>query len=367
MDSKHNYVRRESKTMERARDMLKMDLIKEEIRGAAGAVVEIVSYPNGDPGGYYWVNGEAFHRGDAPIGFDLNDMKNGQPWLGDIETALWLFGPSQVKEPGVVYRWVHSRMSPDAAFYVANEIPWRGKSPQMQDYVNYTDEEIHASLVRGGFENISHSDEGPYFRLWKASRSSSIHPELFYKVESHLSAGKWRTAVEALGELDDKLDSLPAVREYALLLAACHDLAGNTSQSYAALTEALRIDPQCGRAMCGLGRLAAIKQDFEGALLFFESALKRSPSLVAALEGHALVCELMGDLQSAYEDMVDASNFRPRDEDLMFDVIRLGNRLGYQDEVASFITTRNTTTMSWDASTQAIATKSETTRFQISC
>lgn len=330
--------------------MLNMELIKEQARDIAGPVVEIVAYPNGEAGGFFWVDGPAFNRGDSPIAFDLNDMTTGQPWLNDIHLAVWLFGPSQVKEPTTVYRWLHYNMAIEGVLYMANEIPWRGKMPQTREFGHYSDEEIHASLVRSGFEEISHSVDGPYFRLWRAYKSESIDPRLFQTVEAHLQSGEWKTAVEALGELDDKLDTLAAVREYALLLAACHDLAGNTAQSYAALIEALRIDPDSGRAMCGLGRLAAIKNDFDGALLFFESALKRSPSLVAALVGRALVCELQGNIEAAYEDMIDASSFRPRDEDMIFEVIRLGNLLGRTDEISTFITARNAVTMCWDFS-----------------
>ena len=373
MESKHVSVKPEKSVnfknpIKQARDMLKIELIKENVRDVSGAVIEVVSYPNGDPGGYYWINGDSFNRGDAPIAFDLTDMTSGQPWLNDIAMALWMFGPSLVKDASVVYRWLHAHMAVDGVLCLANEIPWRGKMPQRNEFGHFSDEEIHALLVRSGFENIGFSDEGPYFRLWRATRSATITPDMFYKVESQLKRGNWRDAVEALGELDDCLDTLPAVREYALLLAACHDLAGNTTQSYAALTEALRMDPECGRAMCGLGRLAAIKQDFDGALLFFESALKKSPTLVAALEGRALICELLGDFKSAYEDLVDASNFRPRDEDLLFEVIRLGNLLGYQDELSTFISTRNAISMSWDPSEHATPQSNEAaSTFRISC
>ncbi|MBN2715522.1 MAG: hypothetical protein JXX14_06680 [Deltaproteobacteria bacterium] len=367
MDSKRAPARPDA-VMGQVRDILKLELIKDDASNTDGAIVEIVSYPNGEPGGYYWVSGAAFNSGDAPIAFDPGDMDNGQPWLNDIHLALWLFGPSSVREPGRVYRWLHAHMAKNSRLYVANEMPWRGKMPQMNEYGHYTDEEIHASLVRAGFENIRCNEDGPYFRLWMSSRSESIHSEMFHRVESQLGQGDWRGAVESLGRLDDFLDTLPAVREYALLLAACHDLAGNITQSYVALTEALRIDPSCGRAMCGLGRLAAISQDLDGALLFFESALKKSPALVAALEGHALVSELRGDLRSAYEDLIDASNFRPKDEELLLEVIRVGNLIGYQDELASFVSARNAAEESWDPPAPvAIDVSQESATFRISC
>jgi tetratricopeptide (TPR) repeat protein len=168
------------------------------------------------------------------------------------------------------------------------------------------------------------------------------------KVETALTAGNWQAAVEALGKLDDRLDSLAAVGEYALLLAACHDLAGNTARSYAALTEALRLDPQCGRALCGLGRLAALNEDLDGALLFFDAALRKSPYLVAALEGRATLNEVLGNLRSAYEDLLDASSFRPKDRELLLDVIRVGNQLGLQDELSFLLSDRTDTIADWE-------------------
>lgn len=330
--------------MHKAREMLKMELIGETSAHIDGAIAEIVSYPNGAPGGFLWVTGESFHRGDAPLGFDLTDMKSGQPWLENIQMAMWFFGPSQVQDPGYVYRWLNDHMENHAPLYMTTEIPWRGNMPNLNEYGQYVDEEIHAALVRSGFDQIRHSVDGPYFRFWAAAKSASTDHRVFQKVESQLAKGNWRVAVEALGELDDSLESLAAVREYALLLAACHDLAGNTRQSYTALTEALRMDPDCARAMCGLGRLAALNNDMDGAMLFFESALKKSPCMVAALRGRAVVCEMMGDLQTAYEDMMDASNFRPFEEDLILDVVRLGNSLGHYDEIATWLAERNALT-----------------------
>ncbi|MBN2528290.1 MAG: hypothetical protein JXR76_17995 [Deltaproteobacteria bacterium] len=327
--------------MKRARKMLKLELLKDVASKTNGPLVEIVSYPDGNPGGFLWLNGASFNRGDVPIGFNLEDMQRGQPWLDDIRFAVWLFGPTQVKNPLKVYRWLNRHMSWNATFYMATEIPWRGKKPQFHEYGHYADEEIHASLVRSGFERIHHSVDSPYFRIWTAQKSHCLSPELFQRVEEQLSRGNWREAVDALGKLDDKLDSLPAVREYALLLAACHDLAGNTAQAYAALSEVRRLDGDCARALCGLGRLAALDDDLWGALAYFDLALKKSPQLVAALHGRALMCESLGDYTTAYEDLVDASNFRPQDEALLRDVIRLGGMLGLNDELDGFIAERN--------------------------
>lgn len=338
----HNVVSAEpDNALGEARKKLKVDWFQEKALNIKGAVVEIVSYPNGKPGGYIWFSGKSFAKGDVPVGFDYNDMNNGQPWLEDIQMAIWLFGPSRVEEPLQVYRWLNHAMADGATFYMTTQIPWSGKMPLDFEFGQYSDEETHAALVRTGFNRIGQSVNGPYFRLWNATKSKEVDSYIFQRVEKHLNAGNWRVAVELLGQLDEKLDSLAAVREYALLLAACHDLAGNTKQSYAALSETLRLDPECGRAMCGLGRLAALNGDFVGASIFFESALKKTPCLVAALRGHAAICEMVGDVEQAYKNIVDASNFRPMDENLLFEVIRLGNTIGLQDKVALYLKQRN--------------------------
>lgn len=334
-------VNSEPKTaLRRARDLLKIDLIREKAKKIDGPILEIVSYPNGKPGGFCWMNGEAFARDDAPLGFDFQDMETGQPWLKNAKMAIWLFGPSRVEEPNYVYRWLSEILDAEAPFYMVTEIPWRGKLPLEGEYGQYGDEEIHATLVRSGFENIRHTMSSPYFRLWSSSKSPNGHYKIFQRVERHLAKGSWRVAVETLGELDDHLDNMSSVREYALLLAACHDLAGNVRESHAALSETLRIDPNCARAMCGLGRLAALNEDLETAALLFESALQVSPCMVAALRGHAIVCEVVGDEEEAYRDIVDASNFRPTDRELLFEAIRLGNLLGKQDEIAVYLQER---------------------------
>ncbi|MBN2341404.1 MAG: hypothetical protein JXX29_08405 [Deltaproteobacteria bacterium] len=329
------------KALREARNILKYDLIREKARKIDGPIVEIVSYPNGRPGGFMWLSGKAFVRGDAPLGFDVSDMETGQPWLSDVKMAIWLFGPSRVAEPHAVYRWLWKVMDEHAPFYMTTEIPWRGKLPLEGEYGQYSDEEIHAVLVRNGFEHIRHTNNGPYFRLWSCSKSANLHYQTFQRVERHLAQGDWQIAVEALGELDEHLDSMSAVREYALLLAACHDLAGNTRQGYVALSETLRIDSECARAMCGLGRLAALNDDLDGANVFFSAALNKSPCMVAALRGHAVVSEYLGDTETAYLDMMDASNFRPTDDDLLFEVIRLGNSCGKQDQVAEYLHERD--------------------------
>ncbi len=328
--------------------MLRLEMIN-KVADVKGTVVEVLSWPNGEPAGYHWDNGRDFANGGAPVAFDFRKSSSELPWKDKIHAVIWFFGPSKVKSPQSVLAWLHARMSDDGMIHLTNEIPWHGKTSQTQEFALYNNEEIHALLVRNGFNCIEHLEEGLYFRHWRARKSTNVVPERFMKVETELTNGDWQAAVAALGKLDDQLDSLPAVREYALLLAACHDLAGNTARSYAALTEALRLDPRCGRALCGLGRLAALNDDLDGALLFFDSALRKSPYLVAALEGRATVNEMLGNYRSAYEDLLDATSFRPGDRELLLDVIRVGNQLGLHEEVTSLLFTRADTGTDWDS------------------
>jgi hypothetical protein len=78
------------------------------------------------------------------------------------------------------------------------------------------------------------------------------------------------------------LSSLAEVREYALLVAACHDLAGRTELCLDALEETLRLDPACTRAMCGIARLYALEGHLDSAAALFASALDVEPAYEAA-------------------------------------------------------------------------------------
>ncbi|MCP4601871.1 MAG: hypothetical protein GY847_15385 [Proteobacteria bacterium] len=251
--------------------------------------------------------------------------------------VLWLFGPERVPEPPQVYRLLSRNLVEKATAIIASEAPWPGKILSPGEFGEYTAEETAAALVRAGFTEIVQLMEGPFFRLWRARRAvGSAHIALI-DAENYLDVGNWREAEKSLESVNEPLGSLEIVREYALLVAACHDLAGRTELCLDALSEALRLDPYCARAMCGLGRVAALKGDLGSAQDFFASALKLQPALVAALHGQAVISEAEGNLAKAFSSMIIASDLRPKDDDLMIETVRLGNAAGKVQQVSRFL------------------------------
>ncbi len=253
------------------------------------------------------------------------------------ELALWLFGPERVVEPSKVYRLLSAQLAEGATVLVSSESPWPGKILSPGEFGEYTSEETSAALTRAGFEEIGKLIEGPFFRLWHARRSAGSVYLALCRAEDHLSDGEWEQAEQHLAGVNEPLGSHDAVREYALLVAACHDLAGRSDACLDALTEALKLDPRCARAMCGLGRIAALRGDLGSAADFFESALRIQPSLVAAHHGRAVIKEAEGEIAEAFASMMTASDLRPKDDDIMLETVRLGNAAGAGDAVSKFL------------------------------
>jgi len=255
----------------------------------------------------------------------------------DIGLALWLFGPERVETPSVVYRALSQLVSIGGNILVASEAPWPGKILSLGEYAEYTPEETIGCLVRAGFESIGEVIGGPFFRLFSGKRSHSKIYLSLMEAQDLLTEGNWEEAQIVLEKVKDPLLSLEAVREYALLVAACHDLAGRSVECLEALSEALNLDSTCSRAMCGLGRMALLRGDLGSAEEFFSAALRHQPSLVAALHGKAVVMEAAGKMDEAFETMVAASDLRPGNHDLMSEAMRIGNEIGRGEEVSRFL------------------------------
>lgn len=254
--------------------------------------------------------------------------------------GLWLFGPERVESPTAVYRRLAEALVEGAIVLVASEVPWPGKMLSAEETAEYTAEETTASFIRAGFSDIDRLVEGPFFRIWKATKSENAARGALCNAEDYLSNGDFASAERELEGITAQMDSALVVREFALLVAACHDLAGRQTACLDALSEALLLDPRCARAMCGLGRIAALTGDVDSATEFFEAALRCEPALVAALHGKAVVLETKGDLEGAFTAMMTASDLRPRNDKLLGETARLGNVLGKLDDVARFIAHR---------------------------
>jgi tetratricopeptide (TPR) repeat protein len=256
------------------------------------------------------------------------------------EIAIWLFGPEREMSPSNVYRALTEAIAPNGTIFVASEVPWPGKILAGDERGEYTLEETEAMLIRAGFYDVESIIEGPFFRITRAKKSTSNAYRALIEAEAHLDAGEPARAEQALNSLTEQLDSAAMVREYAMLIAACHDLAGRHEQTLEALSEALTLDPRCARAMCGLGRIAAIKGDLSTANDFFQSALRCEPALVAGHHGMAIIQEAEGKLMDAYQSMITASDLRPKNEALLSEAARIGNAIGELNDVAHFIAHR---------------------------
>jgi tetratricopeptide (TPR) repeat protein len=219
---------------------------------------------------------------------------------------------------------------------VATECPWRGKILAPDEYAELTDEEMASSLVRAGFGAIERHVDGPFFRLWSARLEPGSAHELLSRASAMLEKKDPAAAEEVLSNLHEPL-SPDGVREYGLLVAACHDMAGRAEQAMAALSQILEIDPGCARALCGLGRLAALGGELNTARALFEQALSGQPALVAALRGKSAVAEALGDLQEAYSAVLTASDLRPTDDQLLVETVRLGRACGKQAHIERFL------------------------------
>ena len=323
-----------------AGDALRADTVGPMARGTQGPVLEIVPRTNGEVGASIWTDGDAYVKGEAAFCLDPEDIAEGTTFGEPARLAVWLFGPERCRNPEAVYKWLSANTADDATLVLATEVPWMGKVLSPSEFAEYTDEEIGAGLVRVGFDKVRQVVPGPYFRLFTAERNGAVRDGFLTGVKDALDEGDTDEALRRLSGVEDGIESLAAVREYALLTAASHDLAGERDSAVEALIEALRIDPTCARAMCGLGRIAALEDDLENAALFFNGAINQQPFLVAALRGYGAVCEAINEKELAYDSMVAASELRPADEELLFEAVRLGNLLGRQDEVSDFLRTR---------------------------
>jgi len=324
-----------------ARNAIKSHTIAPLTANIKDPVIEVLPAANGNPKAFIWVNGQSYQRGDAPVILDSDDMLSDN-FLGGAPAgfALWLFGPERVADPGKVYKWLGGAMAHGALLVIASEVPRVGKILSEKEFGNYSEEETAANLVRAGFEGIREMVEGPIFRLWSASRTSTEHREAFAAAQSCLELGEWALATQRLESIEDSIDTLQELKEFAILMAACHDLAGRPLDAMETLFEVLRIDPECARAMCGIGRLSALGDNLQSAAVFFNAALECQPFLVAALQGSAAVEEATGNNDKAWLALKTASDLRPIDEDLLFETVRMGNAAGLQDEIASFLKTR---------------------------
>ena len=322
------------------RDALRDSVIFPFVRQISGTIAEVIPQ-----------NGNAFeiHRFNDAEAYETyfeqsvsHDATGGESVTNAENTALsvWLFGPERIDEPSKVYRALSEATSPGGTIIVASETPWPGKILAVDEWGEYTMEETAAALIRAGFKEVESIVEGPFFRITKALKSRSNAYRDLIKAEQYLENGDHIQAETVLNNITEQMDSALIVREYALLIAACHDLAGRREHALEALSEALVLDPRCARAMCGLGRIAAIKGDLASARDFFQSALRFEPALVAGLHGVAIIQEADGDLRNAYRSMRTASDLRPSNDTLLSDAARLGNVTGEKVDVAHFLSHR---------------------------
>jgi len=254
--------------------------------------------------------------------------------------GVWLFGAERVENPTVIYRRLAESLADGAILLAASEVPWPGKILSSEESAEYTAEETAAAFVRAGFADIDRMVEGPFFRIWKATKRDNGAHAALCNAEDYLGTGDFASAERELDGITEQMSSTLVVREFALLVAACHDLAGRQAACLDALSEALMLDPRCARAMCGLGRIAALTGDVDGASDFFDAALRCEPALVAGLHGKAVVLESKGDPEGAFAAMVTASDLRPKNDQLLSEAARLGNIIGKLDDVARFFSHR---------------------------
>lgn len=320
-------------SIEAARTALRDGHLSAEAKGVKGPVAEVVSLPEG-PRVLTWLEGSSY-RQPPDEEHPLRDVCRDYPI--EAELVIWLFGPERCAQPTSVYRALWTIAGPNARLVMATESPWPGKILCPDEYTEHTGEELIASLTRNGFREIGRMVDGPFFRLWQATKTSTDAPLVLSRAEDSLAMGDWAEASACLEGLTESLPSKEAVREYALLVAACHDLAGRPAQCFEALKETLALDENCARAYCGLGRLSALGGNLEAALSFFDKALSIEPALVAALHGRSAVLEAQERFEDAFASVVHASDLRPFDEELIREVIRLGNAIGKKLQVERFV------------------------------
>lgn len=322
-----------------SRDALRESVILPLVQKTSGGIVEVCPTMRGEEPAF-----KRFDDADEYMRFfqDDEEVAPDETGLGnrDIQLGIWLFGPEREESPSRTYRMVSETLSPGGSIIVASEAPWTGKILAAGEFGEYTVEETVASLIRSGFKDVESIIEGPFFRITRALRSQSDAHVALVEAERHLDQGDPASAELVLNSITSQMDSALMVREYALLIAACHDLAGRPEHALEALSEALTLDPRCARAMCGLGRIAALRGDLASARAFFQSALRCEPALVAGLHGMAVIEEAEGNLREAYRVMLTASDLRPQNSELLSEAARLGNLTGEREDVARFISHR---------------------------
>ncbi len=322
-------------TTESAREAIREQVVSPLLADCPGPITEVVRLSAVQTVLETYADAGAYRQA-------LLDSERRKP-LDTSESAalgLWLFGPERTENPTAVYRSLSESLAPGATVLIASEVPWPGKTLCFDEAAEYTAEETAAAFIRAGFRDIDRVVEGPFFRIWKATKSESrFHTALLF-AEDCLSSGDPVSAERALSEITEQSDSAAEVRELALLVAACHDLGGRQAACMEALSEALLLDPRCARAMCGLGRIAALQGDLGSARDFFDAALRCEPALVAALHGKAVLQEATGDIKGAFASMMTASDLRPKNDLLLSETSRLGNQCGKMEEVARFIAYR---------------------------
>ena len=322
-----------------SRDALRESVIFPLVRKTSGGILEVSATMRGETPSFL-----CFDSAEEYLSHHLREEApsegGGRRNSDDVNLGIWLFGPERDECPSKTYRIISEKLNPGGSILVASEVPWPGKILAAGELGEYTIEETIASLIRAGFKDVESIIEGPFFRITRALRSQSDAHVALVEAESFLDRGDHESAEKVLNSITTQMDSAPMVREYALLIAACHDLGGRPEHALEALSEALTLDPRCARAMCGLGRIAALKGDIASARDFFRSALRCEPALVAGLHGMGVIEEAEGNLKEAYLAMRTASDLRPKNSELLSDAARLGNLIGELDDVARFVNHR---------------------------
>ncbi|MCU0663000.1 MAG: hypothetical protein MUC50_11820 [Myxococcota bacterium] len=299
----------------------------------AGPIAELHE-ADAEPCLYIWDDPSCYARTEPsriePLAFDPTETNE------KIACVVWLFGPERVCAPDEMLGLLRARLSNDGMIVVSTECPWRGKILAPDEHAEQTDEEAAASLVRTGFGSIERHVDGPFFRLWSARLDPGSAHDLLSQAAAMLEERDHAAAERILSTLDERL-SADGVREFGLLVAACHDMAGRRELAMEALTQILDMDPGCARALCGLGRLAALEGDLEKAGALFDKALTQQPALVAALRGKAAVAEARGDVNGAYASVLAASDLRPTDDHLLVEAVRLGRACGKLAQTDRFL------------------------------
>jgi hypothetical protein len=268
--------------LEDVRGALREAAVDQIARTTVGGVIEIFAGVNGSPQAALWPNGGAYARRERPAVLDAEEMMLLERPGSRAHLGIWLFGPERISRPGSVARWLSRMLEPRSPLVVASETPWPGKALAPDEVAEQTGEELSAMLTRSGFGAFFEVVEGPVFRLWTAVTAAAPRCEVLASAEDRLREGDWLGAQAVLYGPDLALSSLAEVREYSLLVAACHDLAGRTELCLDALEETLALDPECTRAMCGLARLYALDGHLDSARALFGAALDVEPACEAA-------------------------------------------------------------------------------------